>query len=281
MKPPRQQRLYQINWVQILATSHVIQGPGGQTLSQLAHEKTLFLIVAREAGQCDSRKQKKTSGPPVELNFSFVNWRSLSIKCQQRYKRHAVIWRILVLYVCIRLNEWRWQFPSRKVRQVLIPHCQRLPPCLLISLPGITRPLETETKTAGTLITPLNCNEAFKSLIPLCSIMAAVEETLMNYYHSNDTRHFLWGSLVVFKCQTMRKVNKNASNVLHILEENVCRTVLVNLGIFHSKNKVLIQWGEVHIMNLQNHVVKSASHNLLPRLQRICSHGHFLINMKK
>lgn len=50
-------------------------------------------------------------------------------------------------------------FPYRnaivKVRQVLIPHCRHLPPSLLISLPGIIRPLETETKSADTLITPL------------------------------------------------------------------------------------------------------------------------------
>lgn len=33
------------------------------------------------------------------------------------------------------------------------------------------------------------CNEDFKSLIPLCPIMAVVEETIMNYYHYDDTRN--------------------------------------------------------------------------------------------
>ena len=67
----------------------------------------------------------------------------------------------LVSNVGVRLNESTWQtcFSSRnaimKGRQVLIPHCWRLPPCLPVSLPGITRPLETETETAGALMTPL------------------------------------------------------------------------------------------------------------------------------
>lgn len=70
-----------------------------------------------------------------------------------------------------------------KVREVLIPRCRYLPPCLLISMPRIICPLEMEMKTAGALITSLTVMRPSKSLIPLCSIMAVVEQALMNYYH--------------------------------------------------------------------------------------------------
>lgn len=55
-----------------LAICRVIQGSGDDLGEQLAHEKASNPTAAREAGQRDSRKQKQTSGPPLEPNFSLL-----------------------------------------------------------------------------------------------------------------------------------------------------------------------------------------------------------------
>lgn len=176
------------DWAPILAAFRVIQGPA-EKLSNSWHMKRL--IVAWEAGQRDSRKQKKnvwtSRGAELLLLTLTVIVNHIVSAVTRKY---LVIW---IWFSCLIRFASGWMkrddrcFPSRtavmKVRQVLIPPCRYLPPCLLISMPGIICPLETETKTAGALITSLTVMRPSKSLIPLCSIMAVVEQALMNYYH--------------------------------------------------------------------------------------------------
>lgn len=157
---------YRINRVQILATSHVTQGPEGELSWAVGTWKDFIPDCSLGGGPT---WQQETKRKLLDLLGSRTSPSSTGNHCQphvpllrQSNKRYLVIWVWFPLswtFVSAWMNQDDRQFPSRnailKVRQVLIPHCQHLPPCLLISQSGIKRPLEMETRTAGALISPL------------------------------------------------------------------------------------------------------------------------------